>query len=338
MSKLITRASSINRALDEIGDKWCLLILQEVFWGINSFNDMLAATGVSRGVLSERLKWLQSVDCLHKKAAGPSGKRMRYHLTRKSIDLYDSALMAIAWERRFFNTPELDGVVLLHRKCGHAFQPQIRCRACRGEILSAQVSYHPGPGATRDERAKKVRRRSSLSVQAVPSSRSLYKNLVNLVGDRWTANVIALAFHGLTRFDEFHRELPVATNILADRLKFLVGEGVFRQSVYRQRPPRYEYRLTGKGEALYPWFLTLLQWGDKWCCPDDAGRPMNLTHDTCGRRLHGQVVCSACGGVLHAHEVEFTLGEVAAPQPAAPEPAAPQLLASNHLRSRLESP
>lgn len=312
MSKLLTRASSINRALDQIGDKWCLLILQEVFWGINSFNEMLSATGVSKGVLSERLKWLQSVDCLHKRADGKGGKRMRYHLTRKSVDLYDTALMAIAWERRFFRTPELDEVDLLHRNCGKAFQPQMRCRACKDEVHVSEVTYRPGPGATQDERKKKVRRRSSLSVQDVPSSRSLYKNLINLVGDRWTANVIALSFHGLTRFDQFHQELPVATNILADRLKFLVDEGVFRQSAYLQRPLRHEYKLTEKGEALYPWFLTLLQWGDKWCQPDGAGKPMLLTHEPCGRSLHGQVVCSACGGLLKAHEVEFTLAGVAA--------------------------
>ena len=36
MQALTTRASSINRALDQIGDKWCLLIIQEVFWGINT--------------------------------------------------------------------------------------------------------------------------------------------------------------------------------------------------------------------------------------------------------------------------------------------------------------
>ena len=59
MDKLRTRASSINRALDQIGDKWCLLIIQEVFWGINTFSGMLEATGVSRGVLSNRLKWLR---------------------------------------------------------------------------------------------------------------------------------------------------------------------------------------------------------------------------------------------------------------------------------------
>jgi DNA-binding HxlR family transcriptional regulator len=308
MSKLVTRASSINRALDQIGDKWCLLILQEVFWGINSFNEMLAATGVSKGVLSERLKWLQSVDCLHKRPDEQGGKRMRYHLTRKSVDLYDCALMAIAWERKFFNTPELDEVALVHTRCGRAFEPQMRCRACQGEIQQAQVSYKPGPGATRDQREKKVRRRSSLSVQDVPSDRSLYKNLIHLVGDRWTANVIALSFHGLTRFDQFHRELPVATNILSDRLKFLVDEGVFRQVAYRQRPLRHEYKLAEKGEALYPWFLALLQWGDKWCGPDGGGKPMRLTHLACGRSLRGQVECSACGGVLKAHEVEFGPG------------------------------
>jgi DNA-binding HxlR family transcriptional regulator len=311
MSKWLTRASSINRAVDQVGDKWCLLILQEVFWGINSFNEMLAATGVSKGVLADRLKWLQAVDCLHKKA-DDGGKRMRYHLTRKSVELYDCALMAVAWERQFFNTRELDEITLHHRSCGHPFQPQLRCRACGDQVRVWDVSYRPGPGATRDERGKKVRRRSSLSVQDVPSGRSLYKNLINIVGDRWTANVIALSFHGRTRFDQFHQELPVATNILSDRLKFLVEQGVFRQTAYQQRPVRYEYQLTDKGEALYPWFLTLLQWGDKWCSPDERGRPMLLTHEPCGKKLVAQVQCSACGGVLRAHEVEFELGKTSA--------------------------
>lgn len=307
MNKLLTRASSINRALDQVGDKWCLLILQEVFWGINSFNEMMGAMGISRGVLSDRLKWLQSIDCLRKEPDGKGGKRMRYHLTRKSVELYDSAVMAIAWERQYFTTPELDVVDLVHRKCGQVFTPQLRCRNCSEEIRLEDVSYRPGPGATRDERDMKVRRRSSISVKDVPSSRSLYRNLINLVGDRWTANLIALSFHGLTRFDQFHQELPVATNILTDRLKFLVEEGVFAQHAYQQRPPRYEYRLTEKGRDLYPWFLTLLQWGDKWCDSDGGGKPMRLTHDSCGRALRGQVRCGACGGQIKAHEVDFKL-------------------------------
>lgn len=307
MNKLVTRASSINRALDQIGDKWCLLIIQEAFWGINSFTEMMSAMGVSRGVLSDRLKWLQSIDCLRQVPEREGGKRMTYHLTRKSLDLYQNALMALTWERRFFSTPELDGVALTHRKCGQVFTPELRCRSCNEEVRAWDVSYKPGPGATRDEREKKVRRRSSISIEAVPSRRSVYRNLINIVGDRWTANVISLAFHGLTRFDQFHRELPVATNILTDRLKFLVEQGIFEQSAYQQRPKRYEYRLTEKGEGTYPYFLTLLQWGDKWCDPDGEGKPMRLTHTSCGRALQGQVKCSECGGLLKAREVRFSL-------------------------------
>ena len=79
-----TKASSINRALDQIGDRWCLLILQEVFWGVNTFGQMLAGTGASKGVLSDRLNWLQSIDCLRK---DNSARHPVYHLTKKSIEL-----------------------------------------------------------------------------------------------------------------------------------------------------------------------------------------------------------------------------------------------------------
>ena len=246
MSELTTRASSINRALDQIGDKWCLLIIQEVLWGINSFNDMMEAMGVSRGVLSNRLKWLQAVGCLRRDTDRP-GRRPVYHLTRKSIELYDSALMAIRWERNWFSNPALDRVELLHLGCGEIFQPVMECASCDAEVRLEDASFQPGPGAARDVREKKVRRRSSIATSAIPSQRPLYRNLINLVGDRWTANVIALAFHGLGRFDEFHRELPVATNILADRLRFLVQEEVFEPVAYQQRPLRHAYQLTPQG-------------------------------------------------------------------------------------------
>lgn len=304
---LSTRASSINRALDEVGDKWCLLIIQEVFWGINSFSGMLAATGVSRGVLSDRLKWLQGLGCL-RKATNDEGRRGgRYHLTRKSLALHASAMMAIEWERRYYRSPELDAVQLVHTACGHAFTPAMRCRACGDRVSGRDVAYQAGPGAARDARNKKVRRRSSLSAVEVPSPRSVYRNLVDIVGDRWTANVIALAFHGHARFDEFHRELPVATNILSDRLKFLEHHGIFASRAYQERPRRLEYLLTDKGWDLFPFFVTLLQWGDAWCDPEGRGEPMLLIHRRCGERLYGEVVCDHCARPLEPFAVSIQL-------------------------------
>ena len=302
---LTTRASSINRALDQVGDKWTLLIIQEVFWGINTFNDMMNAIGISRGVLSDRLNWLQKIECLRKVVPENNPKRPVYHLTRKSMELYDSALMAVNWERQFFSTPELDRVELIHNCCGRSFWPVMRCIHCNEEVRAEDVEYTPGPGAQRDTRQMKVRRRSSIPVLDIPSSRSVYKNLINLVGDRWTANVISLAFHRFKRFDEFHAELPVATNILSDRLKVLTNEGVFRRVQYQQSPVRYEYHLTDKGLALYPYFFALLQWGNKWC-DQGQGVPMILTHTLCGNTLEAQVQCSECGEKINAKQVHFT--------------------------------
>ena len=307
MTTLSTRANSINRALDEIGDKWCLLIIQEVFWGINTFTGMLESIGASRGVLSDRLKWLQKVGCLRKALPGRGRRGGTYHLTRKSIDLYDSAMMAVEWERRYYRKPALDAIKLVHNRCGKAFSPRMQCRACTHSVDGREVSYSAGPGATMDAREKKVRRRSSISVDDVPSERSVYRNLINLVGDRWTANLIALAFHGHSRFEAFHRELPVATNILADRLRLLEQAGVFSSRAYRQRPRRFEYYLTEKGWDLFPYFVTLLQWGDRWCDDRGYGPPIVLQHKTCGHPLHGEVVCDQCGEPLKAYNVRMTL-------------------------------
>lgn len=301
---LSTRASSINRALDEIGDKWCLLIIQEVLWGINTFTDMLSATGASRGVLSNRLNWLLSIDCLRKNQSNP--KRPTYHMTKKSIELYHNGLMAMNWERKYFTTPELDSVELIHNVCGKVFWPIMQCNDCNQDVGCKDVSFIPGPGAGKDQRATKTRRRSASAPQRNGVGKNLYRNLINLLGDRWTANLIALAFHGLKRFDDFLKELPVATNILSDRLKLLVNEGIFYQQAYQSSPLRYEYHLTDKGIDLFPYFITLLNWGDKWC-QTGKGEPMLVKHHPCGTNLKAEVRCDQCGENLIATQVKFNL-------------------------------
>lgn len=268
---------------------------------MNTFSEMLAGTGASKGVLSNRLNWLQSIDCLRKDT---SGRHPAYHLTKKSIELYQNGLMAMVWERTHFSSPDLDKVELVHDRCGKAFWPVMQCGHCDKTIDSRDISFTPGPGAGVDQRATKTRRRSPAATRS--TSKALYHNLIDLLGDRWTANLVALAFHGLKRFDEFHRELPVATNILADRLKRLVNEGVLSQQPYQQSPLRYEYQLSDKGRDLFPYFVTLLGWGNRHCSTA-AGEPMLLLHNPCGNPLQAQVRCDQCFEVLVATEVHFHL-------------------------------
>lgn len=81
-------------------------------------------------------------------------------------------------------------------------------------------------------------------------------------GDRWSLLIVRHALAGSRRFGDFQR-MPeqIPTNILTNRLKRLVEEGILRRELYQQRPPRYEYRLTQKGADLLPVLQAVVNWG-----------------------------------------------------------------------------
>src|SRR6516225_5909622 len=87
---------------------------------------------------------------------------------------------------------------------------------------------------------------------------------LEVVGERWTLLIVRDAFLGLRRFDQFQDSLGVARNVLTDRLKRLVQEGILERVRYSERPERYEYRLRPKGRDLAVTLAGLRQWGDKY--------------------------------------------------------------------------
>ena len=87
---------------------------------------------------------------------------------------------------------------------------------------------------------------------------------LDVLGDRWTLLVVRDLVRGKRRFAEF-LESPerIPTNILADRLKRLVGLGVVQSRRYSDHPPRLDYQLTAKGEDLRPVLRAMVDWGIK---------------------------------------------------------------------------
>ena len=77
-------------------------------------------------------------------------------MTKKSIELYHNGLMTMNWERKYFSTPELDSVELVHNRCGKVFWPIMQSDYCNQDVV-----FIPGPGAGKDQRVTKTRRRSS---------------------------------------------------------------------------------------------------------------------------------------------------------------------------------
>jgi DNA-binding HxlR family transcriptional regulator len=116
---------------------------------------------------------------------------------------------------------------------------------------------------------------------------------LEIVGERWTLLVLREAFLGTRRFDEFQGRLGIARNVLQSRLERLTGDDLLERHRYRDRPPRYEYRLTDAGRDLLPVLIALMGWGDRHRAP--AGPPALILHEGCGGAVDAALGCDRCG-------------------------------------------
>jgi len=120
---------------------------------------------------------------------------------------------------------------------------------------------------------------------------------LEVVGERWSLLILRSVFLGVHRFDDLLEELGITRSVLTARLQRLVDEGLLKRVPYQERPPRYEYRATGKGRELWPVILHLLRWGDAHY-PDPSGPPRLIEHTGCGGRPDDHLICDRCGEAL----------------------------------------
>jgi DNA-binding HxlR family transcriptional regulator len=130
---------------------------------------------------------------------------------------------------------------------------------------------------------------------------------MDLLGDWWTPLVLREACYGIRRFDEFQRELGIARNTLADRLRRLVDEGLLEKREYQRDPVRYDYLLTAKGRDFFGVLAAMSRWGDRWLAGED-GPPVTFHHDRCGHDTTAEVVCATCGEPIHAEDTSMRMG------------------------------
>ena len=133
--------------------------------------------------------------------------------------------------------------------------------------------------------------------RCVKDTRCSIARTLSVVGERWTMLILREAFLGRHRFDEFQAGTGIARNILSTRLQALVANGIFERKQGAGAERHVEYRLTKKGQDLYPIMLALMKWGDSWMV-DEEGPPMTLMHRECGHKTAPTLVCSHCGEAI----------------------------------------
>ena len=89
---------ALARALDVAGDRWTLLIVRELAPGPRRFTDLLdGLPGVSRNLLTERLRGLERDAIIVRGHLPPPAARQVYELTDEGRDLASAIVPLMAW-------------------------------------------------------------------------------------------------------------------------------------------------------------------------------------------------------------------------------------------------
>jgi len=296
------RSCSIWRSLEVLGDKPTLLLIESYWMGARRFSEFQAQTGLLKTVISDRLQKLIKAGCLVKVPYSDRPRRYEYKGTAKFLDLYQTALSMLYWERKWNARSSGIDLKLVHKTCGRLTEPKPVCPGGFEDIDPRQVDWREGPGVGMMPATYSRRRRQSAA--AADTSTPLFDEIAEIIGDRWSALIIRSIFTGINRFQDIQEDSGAATNILSDRLGELAARGILKKTRSSQKHGRRHYQFTEKGRDIYPIIIALRDWGDKYY-PAPDGPPLLLNHRDCGQDLYVEIACPECGEAIRVGDIEI---------------------------------
>ena len=89
---------------------------------------------------------------------------------------------------------------------------------------------------------------------------------LDIFGDRWTLLIVRdLMFSGKCHYREMlASDEHISSNILADRLKMLLAEGIVTRAGDPSHQQKLVYSLTEKGVALLPVLMAISEWSHQY--------------------------------------------------------------------------
>jgi len=97
----------------------------------------------------------------------------------------------------------------------------------------------------------------------IEGTREAIAAAAEIVGHKWTALIINELADRPQRFRDLeHACTGISTRTLAERLRVLENAAVVARRSYPESPPRVEYELTPKGEALLPIVSEMRRFGE----------------------------------------------------------------------------
>jgi DNA-binding HxlR family transcriptional regulator len=89
------------------------------------------------------------------------------------------------------------------------------------------------------------------------------RQILDRIGDKWTALIIGLLDERTMRFSELQHSIGgISQKMLTQTLRNLERDGLVTRTIYAEVPPRVEYSLTILGKTLAKPLAEIRQWAE----------------------------------------------------------------------------
>ena len=119
--------SPLAAALERVGDRWTLLIVEALLDGPRRFGDLAEAVpGIAPNILTQRLRHLEREALLVARPYSERPPRFAYELSETGAELAGALRLLADWGARQSESAE----PLRHELCGSALEARWWCPAC----------------------------------------------------------------------------------------------------------------------------------------------------------------------------------------------------------------
>jgi DNA-binding HxlR family transcriptional regulator len=139
------QSCSLARTLEVVGERWTLLILRDLFFGVRRFSDLQRHLDIPRAVLSARIAALVDDGLVERRPYRPG--RDELLLTERGVELWPAVHALMQWGEKH-ESPGGPRRVFVHVACGTQIGPTGLCPRCEREPTAAELEMRLGPGAT----------------------------------------------------------------------------------------------------------------------------------------------------------------------------------------------
>ena len=131
-----TQPTGLEAALDRVGDRWSLLIVDALLDGPRRFGELREALpGIAPNILTDRLRRLERERILVSTPYSTRPPRMEYTLSGDGRDLASALRLLADWGSR-----RRGGEPLRHERCGTPVQARWFCPTCGVAVRDDEIA------------------------------------------------------------------------------------------------------------------------------------------------------------------------------------------------------